>query len=279
MEFVKPVVVAEVGINHNGSINLAKSLIALASNFGADYVKFQKRNPSVCVPDNQKNIRKMTIFGPMSYIDYKNKLEFGESEFDEIDCYCKKLGIGWFASVWDVDSVSFMKRYNPPFLKIPSACVTDLELLKAVKSSGVPVVMSTGMSDEGMVDSAVDILGSNLRFLLHTTSSYPTPPSEMNMSRIFTLQKKYGDAVKVGFSNHCIDLIYTVQSYIMGASMIEFHITLDRNMAGTDQFASIGPTGFDRIMSHIGSIYTGWGNGVLGVCESEKPIMAKLRRF
>jgi len=278
MSLEKPVVVAEIGINHNGNLGLAKSMIAMAESFGADYVKFQKRNPEVCVPDSEKQSRKMTVFGPMSYIDYKHRMEFGKREFDEIDQYCNKLGIGWFASVWDRDSLDFMVEYDPDFVKIPSACVTDKELLDSCRESGISVVMSTGMSSKDEVDDAVEYLGDSLCYLLHTTSSYPTPNDEMNMSRILTLQMLYGDRCKIGFSNHCVDLIYLVQAVVMNAKMLEFHVTLDRNLPGTDQYASIGPTGFDRLMHHIGNIMVGWGDESLGVCESEIAIRRKLRR-
>jgi len=261
----KPIIVAEIGINHNGDIKLAKSLIALAANYGADYVKFQKKTPELCVPDDQKNIRKATIFGPMRYIDYKRRMEFGKEEYYEIDEYCKKLGIKWFASAWDIPSVDFLMKYDIPFIKIASASITDLELLKKVKSTGVPVIISTGMSTKKEIDRAIDILGDNLKYILHTVSSYPTPNNEMNMLAIDTLKRLYGDRYKIGFSNHCIDLIYIVQAYVMGAEMLEFHITIDRNMPGTDQYASIGPTGFDKVMKHINNIYIGWGDGKLKV--------------
>jgi len=275
----RPIIVAEIGINHNGDIKIAKNLIALASNYGADYVKFQKKTPDICVPDLQKDKIVDTVFGyPMKYIDYKKKMEFEEKEYDEIDCYCKKLGMKWFASIWDLPSLEFIKRYNPPFVKLPSASITDINILRAVKYSSIPVIMSTGMSTRKQIKNTVNEISDNLKYILHTTSSYPTPNNEMNMKSIDTLKRLYGKKYKIGFSNHCADLIYTVQAYAMGAEMIEFHITLDRTMKGTDQWASIGPVGFRKIMNHINNIYKGWGDGKLCVQNSEYPVMKKLRR-
>ena len=273
----RPIIVAEIGINHNGDLKLAKNLIALASNYGADYVKFQKKTPELCVPDHKKEEIVDTPWGyPMKYIDYKKKMEFSKEDFREIDLYCKRIGIEWFVSVWDEVSVDFLKDFKVPFIKVPSACITNKFLLHKIKNINIPTIISTGMSDTKIVDECVDILGDNLKYILHTTSSYPTPNSEMNMSCINTLKDRYKQ--KIGFSNHCADLIYIVQSYIMGAEMIEFHFTLDRRMAGTDQWASIGPTGFDKIMKHINNVYVGWGDGALKIEKSEISIMNKLRK-
>jgi N-acetylneuraminate synthase len=276
---MKPIIVAEIGINHNGSLAMAKNLIALASNYGAQYVKFQKRNPEVCVPESEKHKRSNTVFGPMEYIEYKRKIEFWKKEYDEIDAYCKKLNIEWFASVWDTDSVRFLDDYLLPFLKVPSACITDTRLLESIKKTDSGVILSTGMSTEKQIDEAFKILGDKIKYLLHTTSSYPTPNEEMNMNKILTLQNRYGNRCKIGFSNHCIDVIYLVQAYVMGAELLEFHITLDRNLPGTDQYASIGPTGFDRIIKHIKNINVGWGTGKMEVQPSEEPICNKLRVY
>lgn len=272
-------IIAEIGINHNADINIAKSLIALASNFGATHVKFQKKTPELCVPKNQWDNKVKTPFGyPMKYIDYKKKMEFGIQEFDIIDNYCKKLGIEWFSSIWDKKSLHFMMRYDPPYIKIPSACITDLHLLQLVKFTGRDVIMSTGMSTKDDIDTAVEILGDNLKCLMHTTSSYPTPNEQMNMMKINTLQGLYGEKYDIGFSNHCADLIYIVQAYLMGCDMLEFHVTLDRTMPGTDQWASIGPLGFNKIMKHLNNIKIGMGDGTLSIQDSEIPIIKKLRK-
>lgn len=274
----KPIIVCEIGINHSGDIALAKSLISLASNYGADYVKFQKKTPSLCVPELKKNVTVNTPWGyPMKYIDYKEKIEFGKEEYDEIDEYCKKMDIEWFASVWDIPSLQFIKQYSPPYVKIASASLTNDLLLKAINYSSCDVILSTGMSSKKQISKAVNLLKDELKYILHTTSSYPTPNEEMNMNSISTLKKLYGRKYKIGFSNHCADLIYIIQAYVMGAEMLEFHITLDRNLPGTDQWASIGPTGFKKIMNHIDNIHKGWGNGDLCIQDSEYDIIKKLR--
>jgi len=273
--------VAEVGINHNGDIKLAKSLISLANNFGCHYVKFQKKTPDICIPEEQKNIIVNTPFGyPMKYIDYKNKMEFNESDYKQLDKYCLLSDIKWFTSVWDIPSVDFITKFEEiPFIKIPSALITNIDLLEKCKDTGIPCIISTGMSIKDDIDNAINILGSNLKYILHTTSSYPTPNTEMNMKKILNLKKLYGDKYKIGFSNHCADIIYTVQAYIMGAEMLEFHITLDRNLPGTDQLASIGPTGLDKIMKHINNISIGWGDGEIKIQKSEYAVLKKLRRI
>jgi len=272
-------IVAEAGINHNGDINIAKNLISMAYNFGCNYIKFQKKTPDLCVPESQKNITINTPWGyPMKYIDYKKKMEFNENDYKKIDRYATLLGIEWFASVWDIPSLEFMIKFNPPYIKIPSALITNKSLLEKCKESNIPCIISTGMSIQEDIDNAVKILGSNLKYILHTTSSYPTPNIEMNMKKILTLQNLYGKNYKIGFSNHCSDIIYTIQSYILGAEMIEFHITLDRNFPGTDQWASIGPTGLDKIMKHLNNIAIGYGNGNIEVQKSEYPVMEKLRK-
>ncbi len=260
-------------------MEIVKNLISLASNNGANYVKFQKKNPELCVPKSQWNIQKETPWGyPMKYIDYKKKMEFGKRESDEIDEYCKKLDIEWFASCWDIESLKFICNYDVPFIKIASPCITDIELLKEAKKSGKKLILSTGMSTKEEISKAVNILGTNLKYILHTTSSYPTPNEEMNMSKLLTLKKLYGKYFNIGFSNHCADLIYIVQAYILGATMLEFHITLDRTLPGTDQWASIGPTGFKKIMNHINNVAKGWGDGEICIQKSEYPIIDKLRK-
>jgi N-acetylneuraminate synthase len=274
----RPVVVAEIGINHNGDLNIAKSLIAMAANFGADLVKFQKKTPEICVPESQKNVMKVTRWGHITYLEYKKKMEFGKAEYDKIDTYCQEMGIRWFASAWDNESVDFLVQYEIPYIKVASACITDFELLERIKSHDVPVVLSTGMSNKEQIDRALDYLGEQAEYLLHCTSTYPAPDADMNMKGLWTLKEIYGNRCKIGFSNHSEKIIYTVQAYVMGAEMLEFHITLDRNMEGSDHAASIGPVGFDRIMKHIGSIYGGWGDGEIKCLESEIPIRDKLRR-
>lgn len=274
----KPITVAEIGINHNGDLNIAKSLIAMAANFGADCVKFQKKTPEICVPKLQRNIMQVTRWGRITYLEYKRRMEFGKEEYDEIAEYCKELSIKWFASAWDYKSVDFLMQYDIPYLKVASACITDFDLLERVKSNDIPVILSTGMSTKEQIDKALDYLGNQVEYLLHCTSTYPTPDEDMNMKGLWILREIYGSRVKIGFSNHSEKIIYTVQAYVMGAEMLEFHITLDRNMEGGDHAASIGPVGFDRIMKHINSIYAGWGDGEIKCLESEIPVMKKLRK-
>jgi len=274
----KPYITTEIGINHNGSIDMAKMLIDLAKMYGANAVKFQKRNPEKCVPKDQWNILRDTPFGPglVKYIDYRERMEFGKKEFDIIDGYCNITNMKWFASVWDDDSMKFISQYSIPFIKVPSACITDFDLLQEINKHDIPVILSTGMSTEEQIDDALNIL-DNVEYILHCVSSYPTPDEEMNMKKIRTLKRKYGSQHKIGFSNHSMKIIYTVQAYIMGAEMLEFHITLDRAMKGTDHGASIGPRGFEKLMKHISSIQEGWGNGKLKIMKSEEPIIKRLR--
>lgn len=273
----KPVIVAEIGINHNGSIEIAKSLIALAQNFGCDYVKFQKRTVELVYNKESLDSHRVSRWGTTQR-DQKEGLEFGKEEYDEIDEYCKELGIGWFASAWDYKSVEFLAHYNVPYMKIASACITDFDLLNSIKHSNIPVIMSTGMSTKEQIDKALDYLGSQVEYLLHCTSSYPTTDEDMNMKGLLTLKEIYGGGYKIGFSNHSMKIIYTVQAYVMGAELLEYHITLDRNMDGSDHAASIGPTGLDRIIKHINSIHAGWGDGEIRCLESEIPVMKKLRK-
>ena len=273
-----PIVVAEIGINHNGSLDFAKMLIDLSKKMGVEYVKFQKRTPEICVPKDQRNIVKDTPFGPMKYFEYKKRIEFGKKEFDEIDAYCKQLDMKWFASAWDDKSVEFLEQYNMPFIKIASACITDFDLMKRIKETNTPVIISTGMSTQKQVSDAVNYLGEQLEYILYAKSTYPTEDKHMNMSTIYSLQKEFGGLYNIGFSNHSMKIIYTVQAYIMGAKMLEFHITLDRAMKGTDHKASVGPVGFDRIMKHLNSIADGWGDGELNIIDAELPLIKKLRR-
>jgi len=274
----RPKIVAEIGINHNGDLKIAKSLIALAKNSSCDYVKFQKRTIDLVYSKNYLKMSRISKWGTTQG-EQKQGLEFGEKEYNSIDKYCKQLDIPWFASPWDYKSVDFLAQYNIPYFKIASACITDFGLLKRVKSfKRIPVVLSTGMSTKRQVDKALEYLGNQVEYLLHCVSTYPTPDEDMNMRCLWTLKKTYGNRFKIGFSNHSAKIIYSVQAYIMGAEMLEFHITLDRSMDGTDHAASIGPKGLDRIMKHINSINAGWGDGKIKYMESEIPVMKKLRK-
>lgn len=198
--------IAEIGINHNGSLDITKKLIDAAHASNWDCVKFQKRNPDICVPENQKNIIRDTPWGQMTYLDYKKKIEFEKEQYDYIDWYCKIKPIDWSASVWDIDSLNFILNYNVPFIKIPSALLTNIDLVKECAKSGKRVILSTGMSTLEEIDYSVNILKKYSKdfSLMHTNSSYPTPTDELNLNVIKTLQNRY--KVPIGYSGHEKDL-------------------------------------------------------------------------
>lgn len=269
-------VVAEIGINHSGSIETAKRLIDAAKAAGADYVKFQKRTPRVAVPRSEWAKVRETPWGVMSYIEYKERIEFGADEYDEIDDYCRNVGIGWFASPWDVQAVDFLRRYNLPMLKVASASLTDEPLLREMAAAGVPVVLSTGMSTLEEVRHAAAILGASLTTICHCNSTYPCPPEDLNLSCIDTLRREF-PGYEIGYSGHEVGLATTVAAAALGASFIERHITLDRASWGTDQSASVEPQGFARLVRDIRSVERALGDGVKRVTAGERPALARLR--
>jgi len=270
-------IIAEIGINHNGDLDIAKRLIDIASLSGCDAVKFQKRNPDVCVPEHQKNVLRETPWGTMTYLDYKYRVEFGKAEYDEIDSYCKSKNISWSASPWDLDSLEFLKQYELPFIKIPSAMLTNHRLLEACAKAGNKVILSTGMSTEEEIDEAVCILKKHTDnfALLHCNSSYPAPLNELNLSTIKTLQQKY--KCEVGYSGHEFRLGTTVAAVYLGATIIERHITLDRTMWGTDHMSSVEPQGLIKLVKGVRELEEAYGDGVIQVTDTEKPIRTKLR--
>jgi N-acetylneuraminate synthase len=279
-------IIAEIGINHNGSLDVAKKLIDVAYLSGCDSVKFQKRNPDVCVPEHQKSVMRDTPWGKMTYLDYKYKVEFGKKEYDEIDSYCRYRNISWSASPWDLDSLSFLMNYDIPYLKIPSAMLTNDELLISTKNTGKRVILSTGMSTIEEIDHAVEILkhhgttdfggSSNSDFaLLHCNSTYPAPLNELNLSCVKTLKERYG--CEVGYSGHEFRLGTTVNSVALGATIIERHVTLDRTMWGSDHLSSVEPQGLIKLVKGIREFEEAYGDGVISVTESEKPVRLKLR--
>tara|TARA_R110002020_G_scaffold78506_4_gene197418 strand:- start:336 stop:1175 length:840 start_codon:yes stop_codon:yes gene_type:complete len=237
-------VIAEIGINHNGSLELAKRLIDSANIAGCDYVKFQKREPDICVPEAQRDKLRETPWGTMKYIDYKKRIEFGKEEYDEIDRYCKQQGIKWFASVWDLPSTDFMASYTN-IGKIPSALITDLELLKYAREKFEFLIISTGMSTEEEIEDA--IYAGNPDVIMHTNSSYPSKYEELNLNYIKHLVKKYPDA-SIGYSGHEYGLVTTFAAVVLGAEWIERHITLDRTMWGSDQASSVDPVGTIKLL-------------------------------
>lgn len=266
-------IIAEIGINHNGDLTIAKKLIDAAYIAGCDAVKFQKRTPELCVPDHQKNIKRETPWGEMTYLDYKKKIEFGYKEYKEIDEYCYGK-IDWFASVWDVPSVKFMEQFNPKYHKIPSALITDMDLLDEVKNTGRQVIISTGMSTIDEISQAVYKLRPNVS-VLHCNSTYPAKAEEINLKVIDTLRSKY--KLPIGYSGHEVGLQITLAAAAFGAEYIERHITLDRTMWGTDQAASVEPHGLIKLVRDIRLIQKAIGDGAKKVYDSELPIRKKLR--
>ena len=270
-------IVAEIGINHNGSVQTAKDLIEQAYRTGVDAVKFQKRTPELCVPKDQWEIMRETPWGYISYIDYRRKMEFQQQEYGEIDRFCKELGISWFASVWDEPSVEFMEQFNPICYKVPSASLTDHALLSCLKGMGRPVILSTGMSTMDQIHAAVNQLDVNQLVICHATSTYPCEPDELNLNMIQTLRNEF--PCPIGYSGHEVGLITSVVAVALGACMVERHITLDRAMWGSDQAASVEPTGFERLVKYVRVTEQSLGDGVKKVYESEIPSLRKLRRF
>lgn len=252
---MKTKIIAEIGINHNGSISITKKLIDVAVIAGCDFVKFQKRNPDICVPENEKLKIKETPWGKITYIDYKHKIEFGKTEFDEIDRYCREKGISWFASVWDEDSVDFMSQYTTilngeevRIMKIPSALITNQKLIKYAREKSDYLMISTGMSTEIEIDKCVELCSPDLIF--HTNSTYPSPINELKMGYIKWLLKKH-PTKEIGYSGHEFGLTTTFGAVVLGATWIERHITLDRAMWGSDQMASVEPSGLIKLVKGI----------------------------
>ncbi len=269
-------VVGEVGINHNGDLSIAKQLIDVAKWAGADAVKFQKRTPELCVPDDQKEKMRETPWGYISYLDYRYKVEFGKEEYQEIDRYCKEKGIMWFASPWDVKSVDFLESFDPVCHKIASASITDAPLLKKLRDTGRILLLSTGMSTIEEIQRAVDFLGMNNLVIMHSTSTYPCEPEELNLQMIPTLREMF--PVPIGYSGHEVGLIASALAVALGACAVERHITLDRALWGSDQAASVEPSGFRQLVKYIRVTEQALGDGVKRVYESEMPSLKRLRK-
>lgn len=268
-------IVADIGANHNSSMEIVKALIDKAKDAGCDAVKFQKRNPDISVPENQKKLIRDTIWGQMTYIDYRWKMELKFRQYAMIEKYCGKLNIDWFASVWDEDSIDFISEFDTPFIKVPSALITDRNLLERLNETDKPIIISTGMSTETEIDRALKIL-KNVKYILACTSTYPTSYDEVNLQYISTLKQKY-PLYKIGYSNHAPSMLPCWLASVLGAEMIEFHITLDRAMWGTDQSSSIESA--DKLVEGIKKAKVMFGDGVKKVYESEKPILNKLRKI
>ena len=268
-------IVAEIGINHNGDLDIARRLIDTTVKAGCDAVKFQKRTPEVCVPPEQRDQMRDTPWGYISYMDYRYRVEFGEAEYREIDMYCREQGILWFASCWEEPSVDFMETFDPPCYKVPSAALTDHSLLRHMRATGRPMVLSTGMSTMEEIRAAVDVLGTEQLLIAHCTSTYPCPPEELNLRMIPALSAEF--PCPIGYSGHEVGLPNTVAAVTLGACLVERHITLDRSMWGSDQAASVEPQGFERLVKYIRVIEAGLGDGIKQVYQSEQPIKKRLR--
>jgi len=269
-------IVAEIGINHNGDVDLAKRLVLMAKECGCDLVKFQKRTVDMVYTKEDLDKPRESPYG-MTNRALKRGLELTEDDFNTLDHYCYELGIGWTASAWDPPSLEMIASYNPPYFKIASACLTDDPLLKLHRMYGKPIVLSTGMSTLEQIDHAVSVLGTSALTLLHCNSSYPAKYEELNLNVIKTLQERY--RIPVGYSGHETGLASTVATVAMGVVMIERHITLDRAMWGSDQAASLEENGLRRLVRDIRLVETSLGDGVKRVYDSERLVMKKLRRF
>jgi N-acetylneuraminate synthase len=271
-------IIAEIGINHNGSLKKALKLVKGARDAGCDCVKFQKRTPELCVPKGQWNVERDTPWGRMTYIEYRHKVELSVSDYQQIDEYCRKKGIDWTASCWDEESVDFINAFDVPFYKAASASLTDISLLMKKRSTGKPLMISTGMSTEEEIVKAVELIGRENLMIAHSTSTYPCKPEELNLRMIHTLKKMFPE-VPIGYSGHETGLSPTLAAVALGATFVERHITLDRAMWGTDQAASVEVSGFRRLVENIRDVEESLGDGVKKVYDSELGPKQKLRRI
>ena len=272
-----PYLIAEIGINHNGDINIAKKLIDASNACDWDCVKFQKRDPDVCVPEEQKSVVRDTPWGKMTYIDYKYKMEFGLDEYLGIDKYCREKPIDWATSIWDINSLEFMKQFDVPFIKIPSAQITNKTLIESITQINHFYILSTGMMNWKMLDDVVNVLEKhNIKYaLLHCNSTYPAPHDELNLSVIPEMKKRYGCIV--GYSGHEFDLEPSILAVAMGAQIIERHVTLDHKMWGTDQKSSLEVHAMDLLNKRMRGVRKIIGVPEKVITESEKIVMNKLR--
>ena len=268
-------VVAEIGINHNGDLNIAQRLIDVAIAAGCSAVKFQKRTVDVVYTAAELERPRDSPFGTTNG-ELKRALEFGKAQYREIDAYCKEKGIVWFASPWDEASVDFLEEFDVPCHKIASASLTDDHLLRHIRRAKKPIILSTGMSTLGQIDHAVEVLGREDLIVLHATSTYPATYNELNLKVIPMLAERFG--VPVGYSGHETGIASSVAAVALGASMVERHLTLDRAMWGSDQAASLEPNGMHRLLRDIRLVETSMGDGQKRLLEREVPIMEKLRR-
>ena len=273
----KPLLIAEIGINHNGDIELAKKLVKMSLENGCDFVKFQKRNPEVCVPTHKRNELKDTPWGSMTYLEYKKRIEFGQSEFLEIESYCTEVGIQWSASAWDLESQDFVFNFNVPFNKVASAMNTNYDFIEKVAKEGKVTFVSTGMSEMNEIEKCVKVFEKYdcPYILMHTVSTYPANDEDLNLAVIKTLQNKFG--VPVGYSGHESSVSPSIIAATLGAVVIERHVTLDRTMWGTDQSASLEGNGIRQLSNVLERIPIVIGSPEKKFIESEKKAAANLR--
>jgi N-acetylneuraminate synthase len=270
-------IIAEIGINHNGDLAIAKQMIDAAVHAGVDAVKFQKRTPEIATPPEQRNQMRETPWGYVSYLDYRYKVEFGEEQYRELDRYCKEKGIAWMVSVWDQASVDFMEQFDTPAYKIPSASLTDFGLIRKARATGKPLILSSGMSTMEQIHHGVETASEKDLLLMHCTSTYPCEPEELNLRMIETLRREFPDT-PIGYSGHEVGLVPTAVAVALGACMVERHLTLNRAMWGSDQAASVEPWGFETLVKYIRVTERSIGDGVKKVYASEQPSLKRLRR-
>jgi N-acetylneuraminate synthase len=270
-------VIAEIGLNHNGDVDLAMLLIDVAADASAQAVKFQKRTPEISTPEHMKNTPRETPWGLMTYLEYRYRVEFNREQYVELGDYATLRGLDWFASPWDEPSVDFLEDLNVAAHKVASASVTDIGLLETLAATGKPVILSTGMSTLDQIDRAVAVLGTANLVILHATSTYPLPPEEANLRTIATLQQRY-PGVPIGYSGHERGLQISVAAVALGAVAVERHITLDRTMWGSDHAASLEPQGFSQLVRDIRIVEEALGDGTKRIFPGELAPLAKLRR-
>jgi N-acetylneuraminate synthase len=270
-------IIAEIGINHNGDLEIAKQMITAAVHAGVNAVKFQKRTPEIATPLAQQNQMRETPWGYITYLEYRRKVEFGEVEYRELDRHCREKGIPWMVSVWDEPSVDFIEKFDTPAYKIPSASLTDHNLMHQVRQTGKPVILSTGMSTMEQIRASVEAAKMENLVIMHCTSTYPCEPEELNLRMIDTLRKEFPNN-PIGYSGHEVGLVPSAVAVALGASVVERHLTLDRAMWGSDQAASVEPAGFERLVKYIRVSEASLGDGVKKVYDSEMPSLKKLRR-
>ena len=270
-------VIAEIGLNHNGSVELAKQMIDVAAEAGAQAVKFQKRTPEISTPEHMKSVMRETPWGTMTYLDYRYRVEFDREQYIEVGDHATLRGLDWFASPWDEPAVAFLEDLNVVAHKVASASVTDIGMLRALAATGKPVILSTGMSTMDQIDAAVHELAGSPLAVLHATSSYPMPNEEANLRMIPTLAGRF-PTLPIGYSGHERELQISLAAVALGATVVERHLTLDRGMWGSDHSASLEPADFAQLVRDIRVLEVALGDGVKRVFPGELAPLAKLRR-